>query len=85
MKRLILTLGEEVIEAAKQLAQRNGTSVSALFSAMVHTHSLVGPESGSPELSPRTRKLTGIIQLPPGKTDRQIIEDALLEHYGMNP
>jgi len=33
-------------------------------------------------LGPLTRKATGIVKLPPGKTDRELLEEALVEKHG---
>jgi hypothetical protein len=41
-----------------------------------------GTQPGAEDLPPLTRQLTGIVELPKGKTDREIIEDALLAKHG---
>lgn len=79
MKKLTLSADEEVIAQAKELAARQGTSVSAMFSrlvrAMAHTpHEKI-------KIGPITRRATGLVTLPPGKTDREILEQALAERY----
>jgi hypothetical protein len=35
-------------------------------------------------ITPTVRRLSGIIKLPEGKTDREIITEALLEKYGLD-
>jgi len=42
-------------------------------------------ESDKRPLGPLTRKATGVITIPKGKSDRQLIEDALSEKYGTRP
>jgi hypothetical protein len=34
-------------------------------------------------VGPLARQASGIIKLPPGKTDREVLEEALLEKYGL--
>ena len=45
---------------------------------------LLAKRSGvSSALGPLTRKATGMIALPQGRSDRQVLEDALLEKHGL--
>jgi len=81
MKKLTLNADPEVIEQAKRLAEESGTSVSALFERYIRT--LARRRHGRQELGPITRQLSGVIALPRGKSDREIIADALAEKYGM--
>jgi hypothetical protein len=74
MRKLTLSADEEVIETAKRLARREKTSVSAMFARIVR---LLG--SRRRPLGPITRKVSGVITLPRGKTDREAIEEALLD------
>jgi len=79
MKKLTLSADPQVIEDAHQLARRGGTSVSSMFERFVR---LLARRSGArPALGPLTRKATGMIALPKGRSDRQVLEDALLEKH----
>jgi len=81
MPKLTLSADKDVIDKAKQLAETRGTSVSAMFSQFVE--SLTSAETSGPErLAPLTRKAIGLVNLPTNKTDRELIEAALVERYG---
>ncbi|HTW94491.1 MAG TPA: DUF6364 family protein [Tepidisphaeraceae bacterium] len=80
MKKLTLTADPEVIDMAKKLAERRGTSVSAMFSQFVRAMAGQGP-SRQGAICPATRRLTGIARAPRRKTDRQLLEDALIHRY----
>ncbi len=81
MKKLTLSMDEEVIEQAKKIAAEQGTSVSAMFSRLVRA--MAHKPGREIEIGPITRKLTGIISLPEGKTDRELITEALMDKYGL--
>jgi hypothetical protein len=82
MAKLTLSMDEKDIRAARRLAKEQGTSISGMFTQLVRFMVAKNGKSGEEELPPLTRKLTGIIKIPKGKSDRQIIEDALLERHG---
>ena len=86
MPKLTLSAEKEVIDQAKRLAERRGTSVSAMFSQFVK--GLAASDSPQtdpvkrPAIGPITRRAAGLVKLPAGKTDRELIEQALTERYG---
>ena len=79
--KLTLSVDEAVVEKAKQLAEANHTSVSAMFSRFVLA--LSAPQSGRPKIGPLTRTLTGILDLPPGKDYKELPAEALAEEHGV--
>ena len=79
-KKLTLSLDEEVIAEAKRIAAERGTSVSAMFSRLVQA--MAHREGEKVEIGPKTRSLAGIISLPKGKADRELLTEALLDKYG---
>ncbi|MEX0611446.1 MAG: DUF6364 family protein [Pirellulales bacterium] len=81
MKKLTLSADPEVIEQAKRLAEETGTSVSALFERFIRL--LARRRHGKQPLGRITRKATGLITLPRGKTERDVLADALAEKYGI--
>jgi len=81
MKKLTLTAEAEVIDLAKRLAATRGTSVSAMFGQLIRAMAQ-RPVQSSQDIGPLTRSATGLAHAPRGKTDRQLLEDALLERYG---
>lgn len=80
MKKLTLSADPEVIEQAKRIAQESGTSVSALFERMVRL--LARKRNAKQQLGPITRKATGLISLPRGKSEKNILDEALNDKYG---
>ncbi len=80
MKKLTLNADPEVIEQAKRLAEESGTSVSSIFERFIR---LLGRRrTGRQQLGRITRQASGIITLPRGKNERDILADALAEKYG---
>jgi len=81
MKKLTLSADQDVIEQARDLAEQTGTSVSSMFARFVRL--LAEQRKAGRSLGPLTRKASGMIVLPKGRSERQIIEDALLEKHGL--
>ncbi len=82
MKKLTLSADEAVIRKAKRLARENQTSISAIFERLVRT--MTDPQELRRAIGPIARKATGIISLPKGKTPRQVLEDSLMDKYGLD-
>ncbi len=79
MTKLTLTADRALIERAKKLAAEEGTSLSALFSRLLHA--MTSARSSQEVVGPLTRKATGLIRLPEAATDDRLVEDALAEKY----
>jgi len=79
MKKLTLSMDEEVIAQAKRLAAQSGTSVSAMFSRLVR--SMAARPLVKMPIGPITRRATGLVKLPPRTTDRRLLEEALEQKY----
>ena len=82
MKKLTLSMDEETIEQAKRIAAEQGTSVSAMFSRLVRAMAL--RKGKKIEIGPITRRATGLAKLPAGKTDKELLEEALIDKYGLS-
>jgi len=80
MTKLTLSIDEGIVEKAKEIAQANGTSVSAMFSQFVQS---MANRPKDFKIGPITRKLSGIVKLPPGKDYKELLSDALAEKYGI--
>ena len=78
MPKLTLSINEELVELAKQIAAQNNTSISAMFSQYITS---LTETDKHPKLSPLAKKASGLVQLPPDKTDKELLTDALLEKY----
>jgi len=81
MTKLTLSIDEAVVDKAKQIAQANKTSVSALFSQFVQ--SMAGQRARRAKIGPLTRKLSGIVKLPPEKGYKELLTEALMDKYGI--
>jgi hypothetical protein len=83
MGKLTLSADPAVIARAKRLARRHGTSVSAMFERLIR--GMADGPAATRSVGPLTRRASGIIALPRGKTDRQVLEEALAGKYGTRP
>ena len=82
MKKLTLNVSPKVIEQAQRQAKKRGTSVSSMFSSWIR---LLSRRHGVRHyLGPLTREASGLIRLPRGKGERQVLEDALIEKYDLD-
>ncbi len=81
MKKLTLSATPEVIRQARELARRNGTSVSSMFERFIRA--LAVREETKRPLGPITRNATGLIAMPADESERAVLEDALLEKQGL--
>ena len=79
MKKLTLSAEPEVIAEAHRIARSQGTSVSAMFARIVRLLS----DRERERLGPVTKRATGLIKLPKGKTEKDVLSDALAEKHGL--
>jgi hypothetical protein len=80
MKKLTLSADPEVVEQAKRLADEAGTSVSSLFERFIRL--LARKRQGKRPIGRMTRQASGLIALPRGKDERDLLAEALAEKYG---
>ena len=79
--KLTLSAEKDLIAEAKRLAAQRKTSVSALVSGFLR--SLSRGEGDAPaSLGPITRRASGLVKLPAGRSDKDLIGDALTSKYG---
>jgi hypothetical protein len=81
MPKITLNADSKTVSLAKKLAQINQTSVSDMFCRFIK--SLAVGDKTEIKLGPLTRKMTGIIKLPHGKSDRDVLTEALMDKYGV--
>ncbi len=81
MQKLTLSADESIIKKAKQLAEEEGTSVSAMFDRFVRL--LLARRANDPAVGSIALKATGVITFPDGKQEREILEEALDEKHGL--
>jgi len=83
--KVTLSADRHTIEMAKRLARRKRTSMSAMFRKMIHD--LADDETDDfdiEKLHPRTRALLGDRDLTGGKSNRELLEEALFEKHGID-
>ena len=80
MTKLTLSADKKLVERAKKTAAREGTSLSSMFSRFL---SAVLAEREGEKPGPVTRRATGLVTLPEGKSDRELVEEALSEKHGI--
>lgn len=79
MTKLTLSADKELVKRAKKLAAREGTSLSSMFGRFLQAVLRQRDKTRRP--GPLTAKATGLVRLPPGKSDRELLEEALSEKY----
>ena len=81
MKKLTLSADAQVIVQAKRIAQREHTSVSAMFARFIRSRNL--RKQPAREIPPDSlaARAAGFISLPKGKSPRDVLTEALLEKY----
>jgi len=72
-----------VIAEAHRLARSRETSVSSMFSRFVRLLSQRDREGQRGRIGRLTRSATGVIRLPEGLSERDVLEDALAEEHGL--
>jgi hypothetical protein len=79
MKKLTLSAEPDVVDMARKLAAARGTSISAMFSQFIRA--LADKPHAAGKVGPTTRRMTGVAKPRRGKTDRRVLEDALIQRY----
>ncbi len=77
--KLTLSADKELIEKAKKFAEKEGTSLSSMFSRFLRAVLTGRHKPHSP--GPLTRKATGLVRLPIDKSDRELLQAALADKY----
>ena len=78
--KLTLSTDEKLLAEAKELAAEEGTSLSSMFARLIEA--VLRQRRRKVQPGPLTRKATGLVKLPAGKSDRELIADALAERFG---
>jgi succinyl-CoA synthetase beta subunit len=83
--KLTLSADKALVERAKRFARQHDTSLSAMFRE--YMESLLARAEGGLDidnLPPNTRKALGAVRVPDDKSYRELMEEALLEKYGLS-
>jgi hypothetical protein len=81
MPKLTLNADSKTVSLAKKLAKVNQTSVSDMFCRFIN--GLAAGKQPDVKIGPLTRKMTGIIKLPEGQSEQEVLTDALMDKYGV--
>jgi hypothetical protein len=81
--KLTLSIEKQTVKDIKRLAKEQGTSVSAMFGRFARA--VTSANEKRPPVGPLTRSVSGLLRnVPRNKSDRQLMEEALLEKYGLS-
>ena len=78
---LILTIEKEVNEIAKEYAKENGLSLSEMVENYLKYVTVKRPKIKDKQLSPKVRKLRGIIKVDDNFDYRKILTEGLSKKY----
>ena len=81
MAKLTISMDEDIVRAAKQLAAEDNVSVSAMFRRYILSR--LKTESPKIKIGPLTKKATGTIPARSDEELREIFTDAMMEKYGL--
>jgi len=81
MKKLTLSAEPCIIKAAKEIAREEGATVSKMFDRFIRL--LMARRKQKREPGPLTKQAMGLFSLPPEMSDRDALQEALSERYGL--
>ena len=83
LTKLTLSVDPAIVKVAKRLAAERGTSLSAMFSRLLQAidNASAAPRSAP---APQTASVSGLVTLPTGLTDEELLTEALVERSGSN-
>lgn len=82
-RKLTLTIEKEVIEIAKEYAKEKGQSLSEMVENYFKFVAAKRVTIKEKQLSPRVRKLRGIIKIDDNFNHKQILTEELSKKYGV--
>lgn len=81
--KLTLTLKKEIIDQAKKYASEKGRSLSEMVENYFKYLTEINPEEKSDELSPRVKKLRGIVKVKSDFDYKEILDEERIKKYGL--
>ena len=81
--KLTLTLKKEIIEQAKKYAAEKGRSLSEMVENYFKYLTELKIEEKTDTLSPRVKKLRGIVKVKPGFDYKEILDEERFKKYGL--
>ena len=84
MSKLTLTAPAEVIVLAEAQAKSENTSISAMFVNFILAKRRLSAEGTSHRaIGPLTKALTGVVKLPDDFDEKEFMQEAFTEKYGL--
>lgn len=80
-RRLTLILDEEVMAQAKRLAARQKVSLSTMFARFVQTPNRAELSTMGVPKDSLAARMRGIARLPKGKSERDVLTEALCDKF----
>ncbi len=80
--KLTLSADALLVRQAKKLAREQKTSVSAMFSRYIENLVKIR-QLDDKALGPLTRRASGMVKLPKGKSEKDILQQALSTKFGL--
>lgn len=81
--KLTLTLKKEIIDQAKKYASEKGRSLSEMVENYFKYLTEINPEEKTDELSPRVKKLRGIVKVKSDFDYKKILDEERIKKYGL--
>ena len=79
--KLTLSADKDLVAEAKRLSGTDGTSLSSMFMRFLQV--VLKDRKRTEQTGPITLKATGLMKLPGGRSDRELLEDALAGKHGI--
>ncbi len=77
-RKLTLSMDERTIDKARKLAKSRGTSISKMLSQYIEKEG-----GGGKGISPRIKAISGILRLPKGASERDVVRSAAAGKHGV--
>ena len=81
MSKLTLSIDNEIITTAKDLASQQQTSVSEMFTNFIKAVAV--REKQSNKLSPLAKQATGLVKIDADKNYKELLADSLMDKYSL--
>ena len=80
LTKLTLSMEPGLVEAAKRLAAERGSSLSAMLSRLLRAMD-IARQADESAFAPLTSSVSGLVRLPEGPSDADLLADALAARH----
>lgn len=81
MSKLTLSIDNKIITTAKDLAAKQHTSVSEMFTNFIKAVAVKEKQYG--KLSPLAKQATGLVKIDANKDYKELLTDSLMDKYNL--